>query len=999
MNDPGADEQASLAEEVYADFLARSERDEELSFEAFCREHGALEAELRRVHARWSELSGIRGHLDAAGSAYRASTDFGDREAVTVDSRLAEGGDAPQALIERLQARSTGFDRYQIEREIGRGGMGRVLRVWDPDLRRTLAMKVVRSSSVRSAVDPRLLARFLEEAQISGQLDHPGIVPLHEIGMTRDGEVYFTMKLVHGESLREVYEQCERGEGGWTRPRVIGVLQKVCEAVSYAHAKGVLHRDLKPSNVMVGHFGEVYVMDWGLARILGEVRQEWNASASGSARRRAPVQSDRRDASDSNPESPIYTVEGDVIGTPAYMPPEQAEGLIDAIGPRADVYSIGAMLYQHLTGCVPYVQPGESIGAGLLIVRVRQGPPAPVHRLAPSAPAELVAICERAMARSPDDRYPSVSELGNDLRAFLEGRVVRAYRTGALVELKKWVARNRTQAITAGLAVLALLAGLVVSTSLLFEVRASESRVMRMSDVKRLYDLSLQAETLFPAHPELEGAYLEWLAEAEELLERLDLHRGTLEELRRGSPELTDSQSAADRESHPEYPLWTSYSQRLEELEGWLAGMDANDPEVLRDIAYANIEAPALPSRESIVERIEELEAILAAQRERIWRRRTWFMPTLERQWQHDTLAQLVRDLEDFSDPERGLMLEIRLRLETARLVRELSLEGPEAVARWEEARASLVDPDRCPEYGGLEIEPQVGLLPIGRDPWSGLWEFALVSTGEVPERDAEGELSIGEETALVFVLVPGGTFWMGAQRRDPAGRNYDPLADPEEEPVHQVKVEPFFLSKYEMTQSQWEKETGTRPAYYKAGNYTGGVRITGRHPVEQISWEDSARVLARLGLELPTEAQWEHAVRAYTDTPWFDGPEKEALTDAANLGDRTAREKEMPWGPFDEWLEDGHAIHAPVGSFRASPWGFHDVYGNVLEPCKDLFGAYTRETDPVTGERIGYSTNRVLRGGSFDVTHVDARVSRRAVVTPTFNGFNLGVRPARALD
>src|SRR5262245_13840869 len=179
-----------------------------------------------------------------------------------------------EELLGRLEAQSPRESRYRLEGEIGRGGMGAVLRVWDGALQRQLAMKVVAkdgrpSGEERLPPDPRTLSRFLEEAQVTGQLDHPGIVPVHELGMDSEGRIYFTMKLVKGKTLKEVFEELADGQGGWTQARVLGVLLKVCEAMSYAHAKGVIHRDLKPANVMVGRFGEVFVMDWGLAKVLG----------------------------------------------------------------------------------------------------------------------------------------------------------------------------------------------------------------------------------------------------------------------------------------------------------------------------------------------------------------------------------------------------------------------------------------------------------------------------------------------------------------------------------------------------------------------------------------------------------------------------------------------------------------------------------------------------------------------------------------------------------
>jgi WD40 repeat protein/tRNA A-37 threonylcarbamoyl transferase component Bud32 len=345
-------------------------------------------------------------------------------------------------IIARLRARPRIEDRYEAEREIARGGMGAILRVHDRDLRRELAMKVILEdlggADPTSSDAQRIRARFLEEAQVTGQLDHPGIVPVHELGLDARGRLYFTMKLVRGRDLRAVYDALRKNEEGWNLPRVLGVLLRVCEAMAFAHEKGVIHRDLKPANVMVGRFGEVYVMDWGLARVMGS--QTNHDRAHTSAERH--VESERRETARSG-DSSLATLDGDIVGTPAYMSPEQALGRHDEVGARSDVYSLGAMLYELLAGHAPYMPAGEQRTPFTVVRLLTQGPPEPIERLAKGAPEELVSICEKAMARESGARYAGMLELAEDLRAYLEGRVVRAHSTGAVVEFKKWIGRNR----------------------------------------------------------------------------------------------------------------------------------------------------------------------------------------------------------------------------------------------------------------------------------------------------------------------------------------------------------------------------------------------------------------------------------------------------------------------------------------------------------------------------------------------------------------------------
>ena len=344
-------------------------------------------------------------------------------------------------------------DRYRVQELVGQGGMGTVLGVWDTELRRRLAMKIRGRLDDPPSGEPgdwRSARRFLREAQITAQLDHPGIVPVHEIGLDEKGRLFFTMKRVEGQTLTAVLRQVELGQDGWTQTRALGVLVKVCEAVAYAHTKGVIHRDLKPSNVMVGGFGEVYVMDWGLAKMVCD-----------------PAHRDGEPALESSPEVEVerehgpagpkpITIDGMALGTPAYMPPEQALGDVQAVNQRSDVYSLGAMLYHLLTGRVPYAAAEDGLPAKRVVEQTCEGPPVSVHELRPKVAPELVAICEKAMERDPRRRYAGPDEMALDLQAYLEGRVVRAYAVGPVVELKKWVVRNRTVAATVLTAALVL---------------------------------------------------------------------------------------------------------------------------------------------------------------------------------------------------------------------------------------------------------------------------------------------------------------------------------------------------------------------------------------------------------------------------------------------------------------------------------------------------------------------------------------------------------------
>ncbi len=327
--------------------------------------------------------------------------------------------------------RMDGLSRYDDLGRIGMGGMGEVRRVRDRRLGRILAFKVIHAPALNRA---SIVSRFLEEAQVTAQLQHPGIIPIHDLGTLSDGRLWFTMKEVSGQTFGEIIAQVhavsetrwQRSASGWTLRRLVDALRQVCEAVGYAHSRGVVHRDLKPDNIMVGSHGEVLVLDWGLAKVLDRIDRYAADEAL------EPVQTSR------SRDSAHRTQLGQVAGTPAYMPPEQALGKVDEIDARSDVYALGALLYQVLAGRSPYA--GQSAYAVLEQVRSR-GPAslrgsvrsmeAPERHerpelgaqdpTGPALPPSLVAACERAMARAPEDRFDRADELAAELQAWLDG--------------------------------------------------------------------------------------------------------------------------------------------------------------------------------------------------------------------------------------------------------------------------------------------------------------------------------------------------------------------------------------------------------------------------------------------------------------------------------------------------------------------------------------------------------------------------------------------------
>jgi formylglycine-generating enzyme required for sulfatase activity len=258
------------------------------------------------------------------------------------------------------------------------------------------------------------------------------------------------------------------------------------------------------------------------------------------------------------------------------------------------------------------------------------------------------------------------------------------------------------------------------------------------------------------------------------------------------------------------------------------------------------------------------------------------------------------------------------------------------------------------------------------------------------------------EANAMVLVLLPAGQVMIGAQAQDATAPNFDPQARPDEAPVHAVSLAPFFLSKFEMTQGQWQRAMGTNPSCFGPG-LNGHPNRWNRptdlsHPVEQVSWISSARACLRLGMCLPSEEQWEYAARAGITAPFWTGPDPLMLSNAANLADLWYREN----GGLADWAceawSDGSGIHAPVGMYRQNPFGLQDILGNVWEWCSGEYGPYLQaETAAVSFGSI--ESPRVHRGGSYQFTTSLARSSARGAGAPDYAVSHVGLRPARAID
>jgi WD40 repeat protein/tRNA A-37 threonylcarbamoyl transferase component Bud32 len=357
------------------------------------------------------------------------------------------GAAAESAAAPRVEG-TTRFGDYELLEPIARGGMGVVYKARQRKLNRIVALKMILAGELASEA---AVQRFHAEAEAAAQLDHPGIVPIYEVG-EHQGKHYFSMALVEGGNL------AQRVLDGPLAPRAAAeLLRQVGAAVAYAHQRGIIHRDLKPSNILMDEDGHPKVSDFGLAK---------------------------RVSDDSH-----LTMTGQVVGTPSYMPPEQASGKHDAVGPAADIYSLGAVLYRLVTGRPPFeaATPTDT----LLQVLVQE--PVSPRRLNAGVPRDLETICLKCLQKAPEKRYDSALALAEDLRRFLAGEPIHARPVGRIERLVRWCSRNRTVAALLGSIALSLVAGFILTSY--FAVQASreaaEARAAKLLSDHRLYDAEI----------------------------------------------------------------------------------------------------------------------------------------------------------------------------------------------------------------------------------------------------------------------------------------------------------------------------------------------------------------------------------------------------------------------------------------------------------------------------------------------------------------------------
>ena len=375
---------------------------------------------------------------------YPAALQLGEYEILIEERKTAAKttADNPAPAPHSFIGSASSLVEYDLSREIARGGMGRIYEGIDGQLKRSVAVKISVVSD--TGVDPR----FSKESEVLAQLAHPNIVPIYSCGKDGEGRPFYSMKLVKGRTLQAIINQLKQGDietrAQFTRERLLGVYRKVCDAIAFAHANRILHWDLKPENIMVGEFGEVLVMDWGLAKVIGEKSADIPANAS-----------DSQSTTDFG-----MTMEGEVMGTPQYMSPEQAEGMVADLDERSDIYSLGAILYATLTLRPPVegstldevltkVRGGKITSMSALPSKAGKRSLEQIKQMGREIPEGLQAVTLKAMSTDRNSRHQTVDDLANDIDAFQHGFVTSAESAGIVKRTKLWIARNKVLSIAA----------------------------------------------------------------------------------------------------------------------------------------------------------------------------------------------------------------------------------------------------------------------------------------------------------------------------------------------------------------------------------------------------------------------------------------------------------------------------------------------------------------------------------------------------------------------
>lgn len=840
------------------------------------------------------------------------------------------------------------FGRYRTTRLLGKGGEGAVYLAHDVELDREVALKILPLPPGPDA--EARLSGLRSEARLLARVEHPGVSVVYDVGAT-DGWAWLAMRHVDGYPLAAGIADIRAQGRALTAEEVRSTVEAVAaaaDALQAAHDSGVVHGDVHPGNLILEPGGGCVVIDFGLAVAVDDT---------------------------------IDTISVRGVGNLAYVAPERIDG-VGGVG--CDVYGLAASLFEGVTLRPPHLEgTRERLVRAVLTEEVERA-----DHIATAVPRDLGVVIAKALAPRPFDRYATARAFAEDLRRWLDGVPVRARPLDPVTAAWRYAGRHRAVAALA----LFLVVALVVWTWFVTDNNRERERLLaerrdatraavvsrdrarqdlqayeRLADGQRAEDLASTLDRLVPPSGDLVPKLRAWQASAEELVSRLPVHRRTLEELRRSLRRPVASERPRPRDDD-----W-----RWRDLELRIAATRAMVDALVED-GGVGAQRRAAVLRDQILGWQAELARLIASRPPE-----TGDGGDPETVWKAVTLEHAIAEVEELMG-EDGLLEEAGRRMALS-----MALDGgTDLTDEWRAAIRSIADRSLCPAYAGLRIEPQLGLRPLRRNPKTGLWEFLHVLSGAPPTVDEGGEFRVDGETGIVLVLLPGGVARMGARLPDADHEEGDPYVDRDavhsEIPVHDVRLDPYFISKFEMTRGQWRRvrgRDGDTPIHI-----SGDVDV---FPVGSVTHVECVRFLRGVGLVLPTEAQWEAAARGGTTTRWWTGDDAASLEGAGNFKD-----EETGW-------EDGWEYRAPVGRFRPNPFGLHDTAGNLWEWCLERQLSYYAPTWAGTGERESprESLEYVRRGGSYRQGALSSRSCKRNSEVPTARVSSTGVRPARLLD
>jgi serine/threonine protein kinase/formylglycine-generating enzyme required for sulfatase activity len=830
---------------------------------------------------------------------------------------------------------------YSLGSKIGQGGMGIVYRAVRDGETREVALKVMRGDFLASS---EARVRLQREVDGPSALAHPGIVRVVDADL-ESPIPWLAMELIDAPSLAQLIGKArEHGmaNAGQHFQSPAGALAdgptRWWRGILAAHVHAL-------EALQVAHDHGLLHRDLKPSNLLVPRDAKTVLIDFGLAR---------------NEDTTTITRSGATVGSLAYMAPELLSHRGRAT-PASDLYSLGVTLFQALALQLPF--PGE--GAEALRAAILTGERARLSDLSPSVPAALDTVLACAMAPEPHLRYADAAAFARDLQAILDVRPVQARPAGTWLTTRRWARRHPTKAMAAAAATLFAMA---VPAAMLWAKDAELRRVQILSDLHLVAELEQHAARLWPERIETvtaaEGMDV-WLRRADEVLSRRATHQAELRDVR-----------SLGRQLPP-----TERDVRNQEARRLVAELE----QIARNQNQALTQQPA-----SYQDWFDELEENAEPIRRRLIEVEGWDFPDPEANRRHRYLAELELGLGRI-EALRTKVLQRRQR--ALDLHRRSLVDGNEA---WQAVLAEIADVGRNPAYRGLRLAPQPGLLPLGKDPQSGLFEFAHLASGEPATRDATGRLLRTDRSGLVHVLLPGGTTRIGADP-EPNGAQPDSEVDPEDAPSIPIRLDPFFLSKFEMTQAQWVRQRGHNNCLHKPGPVKGkqALPITPLHPADFVSHQEALEILAQLDLELPTGAQWEYAARGGTTTSLWTGGDAASLDGKEQMLDVEGLAGSWPPGTHIQ-PADGWPFHAPVGSFAANPFGLFDVLGNVLEWCVDTPRSYTlplRDGDG-RGESLDHGG---ICGSCFFNPATGCRVTTRN--SAFHNATAAGLRPMRRIE